>query len=76
MNVPMFTDLVQRRELGKKRRERNRRRAVGSFDQCRDALSDVVVRSWNLEDAARGVRMDVDEPRRDHLAIDVDRCCR
>ena len=52
-------------ELRQERRERQRRRAVGSFHHRRHALAHVVRRGRHLDDAAARVRVDVDESGRD-----------
>ena len=61
-----------RLHLGEKRRERNRRAAVGAFDQRGDALPHVVVGGRDLEDAAARVGVDVDEAGCDDQAARVD----
>jgi hypothetical protein len=60
------------RNFVQKRPERNGRAAVGPFDQGGHALADVIVGGGHLEDAAPGVRMDVDEPGRRDEATNLD----
>ena len=73
MNAADVDGLLQRLELRQERAERHRRRSVRPFDEGRHALPDVVVGGRDLKDAARGVRVDVDEPGRQDLTADVDR---
>ncbi len=64
--------LLQRLEFREERRERHGRGTVGSLDERGHALPDIVVGGRDLEDAARGMRMDIDEPGRHDLPADVD----
>jgi hypothetical protein len=64
--------LLQRVELVEKRAQRHDGSAVGAFDDGGDALPDVVVGRWNLEDVFAAVIVNIDEARRDDLAARID----
>ena len=63
----------ERLHLREEGAERQRRRSVRPLDDGRDPLPHVVRRRRHLLDAAPRVGVDVDEPRRDDLVMDVNR---
>jgi hypothetical protein len=68
MKLAKFGDDRRAATLSRNGSKRQRRAAVGPLDERRHALADVVVRRRHLEDAAPGVRVDVDEAGRDDEA--------
>ena len=55
-----------------KRRQWQRRAAVGTFDDGGDAFAQVVLRGRDLEDTAAPMRVDVDEPGRHYQPPRID----
>ena len=70
MKLPMLIEIFSASSSRQKRRERQRRRSVGSFHDRRHALTHVVRRPSASACMPRArVRVDVDEARRDDAAV-------